>query len=107
MAFALSGVINRSRLTNHADLNLPWVIEVLLDFVSDFAGEAVRGKLVDFFGFYNDANLAASLDGKRFFHAGKRVRDTLKRLQTLDVEIDGFTSSARTSRRNRIGSLYD
>src|SRR5437588_9597837 len=94
----LPGVIYRASLANHTDLDLPGIVKAFFDFVGDIASQAIRGKLVDFFRFNDDTNLAAGLDSKRFFYAGKRVRDTLKRLQALDIQVDGFTPGARASR---------
>src|SRR2546421_3899767 len=92
--FALSGVINRTSFANHTDLDLSRVIEVFFNFMGDIAGQAIRGKLVNFFRFNDDTNLAASLDSKGFFHAGERVRGTLKRLPALDIPVDGLTARA-------------
>src|SRR5579883_2147344 len=85
---ALPRVINRACLTNDTHFDLTRIVQALLNFVRDIAGQACSRVLVDLLGLDDNTRLAASLDGEGFLHASKRIRDMLQRLQALDIEID-------------------
>src|SRR6266568_2817719 len=103
----LSCIIDRTSFADDAYLDLSGIIEAFLDFVGNVAGKAACSKLVDLFGFHDDAYLATGLDSERLLYADERVRDTLQCLQAFDVEIDSLATSARTSRRNGICRLHN
>src|SRR5260370_35244597 len=96
----LPRVVNRTCLAYNADLDLAWIIETLLNFVRDIAGQTIGREFVDLFRFDDNAHLAASLNGEGFLHAGKRVSDTLQRLHAPDIEIDSLGASAAPGRRD-------
>ncbi len=85
--YLLSRIIDRASFTYDADFDLPRVIQAFLDLVSDFAGKAAGGELIDLFRLDDDAHFAARLDRKRFLHAGERVGDIFERLQSFNVEV--------------------
>src|SRR5215469_3189460 len=101
----LPRVIDRTRFTYYAYLDLAGVVQAFLDLMRNTAGEAAGCVLVDFFRFHDDAYLAPGLDGEGFFYAGERVGNTLQCFQALDIEINSLTTSARAGSRDGVGSL--
>src|SRR6266849_3832016 len=104
---SLPRIIDSTRFTYYTYLDLAGVVQAFLDLVRNIAGEAAGRIFVDFFRFHDDAYLAPGLDGEGFLYAGERISNTLKRFQSLDIEIDGLTTSARAGSRDGIGSLDD
>src|SRR5713101_9554123 len=103
----LSSIVDSTSLTNHTYPDLPRILQALLDLMSNVASQPACRKFIDLLGFDDDAHLATCLDSEGFFHAGKRVRNTLQSLQALDIEINRLTTSAGASSRNGIRCLYD
>src|SRR5438552_17533098 len=101
----LLGVVHGARLADHGDANLTGVFQLLLDAPGDLACQVLRARVVHSRVLHQDADLAARLDGVRLLDAWKRVRDSLQRLETLDVDLDalapGSGARARESVRRR------
>src|SRR5439155_24390875 len=77
---ALLGVVDGSRLPNDRYLDLPRVLQRLLDLRRDVTRETRGREIVDLLRPHDDADLASGLDGKRLFHAVERIRDLFQLL---------------------------
>ena len=62
---------------HHRHLHLPRILHVLLDAVGDISGEEHSRSVVHLFGFDDDADFAARLDGVGLLDAGETGGDAL------------------------------
>lgn len=87
--------IDRSAFTDHVDLNLTRIFEVFLNLLADVAGEQRHFLIVDHFGLYHDADLAAGLNGVAAIHTVKRCSHGLELFETFDIVFDVLAARAR------------
>ena len=104
---SLFGVFNRAGLTHDVDLDLPGIIQLILDLLDDLAGDNHHSVVIDHIGLEHNPHLASGLNGEALFNAVEGGGNLLKLLKTLDVVLNVFAPGAGTGRRNRVGRLYD
>src|ERR687898_3345266 len=99
------GVLNAADLADHRDLDLPRVLELLLDPLGHVAGQDLGGDVVDVLGLDHDPDLAAGLHGEAFVDTGGAAGDLLEALQTLDVGLERLPPRPRPAARDGVGGL--
>src|SRR5687767_2998571 len=92
-------VIDYPRFANDRHLDLPRVVECVLDALDDVAVETPRGVLVYLVGLDHDADLAPRLKGVRLLHTLEAERHIFQRLDALDVVVHVFAPRTRSRRR--------
>src|SRR6266540_4412247 len=87
-------VLDAADLPHHRDLDLPRVLELLLDPLGHVAGEHLGGDVVDVLGSDHDPDLAAGLHGEDLVHARVADRDLLQTLEPLDIGLERLAARA-------------
>src|SRR5918999_2071398 len=82
------GVLDAADLADHGDLDLPRVLELLLDPLGHVAGQHLGGDVVDVLRPDHDADLAAGLHGEHLVDPRVAAGDLLEALQALDVGLE-------------------
>ncbi len=100
-------VVDRTRLPNHADLDLAGVFEFRLDALGNVLCEDHRVAVADTVRLDDDANLAAGLDGIGRIHAFKGIRNLFELFKTLDVALERLASRTGARRRNGVRRLNE
>src|ERR1700709_462330 len=95
--------LDRPRLADDRDLDLPRVLELAFDLAGDLPGEQHRGAVVDRRRPYDDADLAAGLHRVDLLDAGVARGDELELAQALDVGLQGLAGGARARAPHRAG----
>src|SRR3954468_18858662 len=98
-AMALSSVVGRPRLPDHGDLDLPGVLELLLDLARDLVREQDRAVVVQRAGLDHDADLAAGLHRVDLVHAVVAGGDVLEVAQALGVLLARLRAGAPAAPR--------
>src|SRR5215211_4705285 len=104
---ALSSVVGGPRLPDDGDLDLPWVLELLLDLARDLVGEQDRPVVVERVGLDHDADLAAGLHGVDLVDAVVAGGDVLEVAQALDVLLERLAARAGARAGERVRRLDD
>src|SRR3954449_4304012 len=91
---ALSSVVRRPRLPDDRDLDLPGVLELLLDLARDLVREQHGAVVVEGTGHHHHADLAAGLHGVDLVDAVVPRRDLLEVAQALDVLLERLATGA-------------
>src|SRR3954452_16623332 len=79
-----SSVVSRARLPDHRHLDLPGVLELLLDLAGDLVGEEHGAVVIERARLDHHADLAAGLHGVDLVHPVVPGRDLLEVAQALD-----------------------
>src|SRR5690606_29550612 len=106
MIFAISssaGEIDRPRLAYDDDLDLPGVLELVLQPTGDPVAQFSHRLVVDLFGVDHDPDLPARLDREAPLDAREALRNLLQLLQALHVRLEQFAASAGPRPADRIG----
>src|SRR3954447_14351090 len=85
---ALTSVVGRARLPDHGDLDLPRVLELLLDLAGDLVAEQDGAVVVERARYDHDADLAPGLHGVDLVDAVVAGGDLLEVAQALDVLLE-------------------
>jgi hypothetical protein len=72
-------------LPNHHHLDLPWILQVILDLFGDLFGQAEGCQIVNFVGIDQHPHFAAGLDGIGLGDAREGIADILKGLDALNL----------------------
>src|SRR5215213_10322650 len=99
------GVLDAADLADHGDLDLPGVLELLLDPLGHVAGQDLGGDVVDVLGLDHDPDLAAGLHGEHLVDPGVAAGDLLEALQALDVGLEGLAAGAGPAAGDGVGGL--
>src|ERR671918_1143026 len=97
--------LRRARLPDHRDLDLPGVLELLLDLLRDVTRDRLRLEVVDVLRRHQHADLAAGLHREDLLDALVRRADLLQPLQALDVGLERLTTGAGAAAADRVGDL--
>src|SRR5258706_5032463 len=103
----LFGVIHRAGLTNHGDLDLAGVLELVLDSSRDILRQPDRLLVGDLLALDHDANLASRLQGERLRDALERIGNAFELFEAFDVRLEDVSPRAGSRGRNRVGGLDD
>src|SRR5829696_7014782 len=104
-ALSSLGVLDAADLADHGDLDLPRVLELLLDPLGHVAGEDLGGDVVDVLGLDHDPDLAAGLHGEHLVDPGVAAGDLLEALQALDVGLEGLAAGPWPAAGDGVGGL--
>src|SRR5918992_1302373 len=99
------GVLDAADLANHGDLDLPRVLELLLDPLGHVAGQDLGGDVVDVLGLDHDPDLAAGLHGEDLVDTRVAAGDLLETLQALDVGLERLPPGAGAAAGDGVGGL--
>src|SRR5919106_2671179 len=99
------GVLDAADLAPHGDLDLPRVLELLLDPLGHVAGQHLGGDVVDVLRLDHDADLAAGLHGEHLVDPRIAAGDLLEALQALDVGLERLPPRPRAAARDGVGGL--
>src|SRR3954464_2323361 len=101
------GVVRRARFADDGHLDLPRILELLLDLACDLVRQQDRAVVVEGAGVEHDADLPAGLHRVDLVDALVACRDVLEVAQALDVLLERLAAGARARARERIGGLDD
>src|SRR6185312_12739063 len=104
---ALSSVVGGPRLPDDGDLDLPGVLELLLDLASDLVREQHGAVVVERARNHHHADLAAGLHGVDLVDAVVAGGDLLEVAQALDVLLERLAAGTRAGAGQRVGGLHD
>src|SRR5579875_1238928 len=104
---ASARVFGGARLANHRDLDLPRVLELLLDRARDLVGEQRRSVVVDAARGDHHADLSPRLHRVDLLDPVVPAGDLLEVAQALDVLLEGLAARAGPGARERVGGLHD
>src|SRR3954451_24413941 len=91
--------LDRPRLADDRDLDLPGVLELALDLAGDLAREQQRGVVIDRRRLDDDTDLAPGLHRVDLLDAGVARGDELELAQPLDVGLQRLAARARARAR--------
>src|SRR5687767_9522438 len=90
-----AGNIHRPRLPDDHHLDLPRILQLMLDLPGDVRAQLARVRVVHTVGRDDDAYLPACLDRENLFHPGELRRELLQLGETLDVGLECLAPSPR------------
>ena len=99
------GVLDAADLADDGDLDLPRVLELLLDPLGHVAGQDLGGDVVDVLRLDHDPDLAAGLHGEDLVDARVAAGDLLEALQALDVGLERLPAGPGPAARDGVGGL--
>src|SRR5215217_4901763 len=99
------GVLDAADLADHRDLDLPGVLELLLDPLGHVAGQDLGGDVVDVLRLDHDPDLAPGLHGEHLVDTGVAAGDLLEALQALDVGLQGLAPRPGAAAGDGVGGL--
>ena len=79
--------LHRPRLPHHGHLDLPWILQVVFDLLSDVLGQTDGRQIVDVVGPHDHPHLAAGLDRVGLLDPGEGAADLFQIVQPLDVRL--------------------
>src|SRR6056297_3565358 len=91
----LAGEVDRARLTDHHDLDLPRILELALDATGDRLRDLGDLPVAHLPRLHHDAKLAAGLDGEAALHTGLFHGELFELLQSLDVAFEHLAPCPR------------
>src|SRR5581483_11013642 len=103
----LFGVLHGPRLSDHRDLDLPGILQLLLHLLRDVPGHDLGLEVVDLPRLDHDADLAPGLHRVRLFHAGVARADLLQALESLDVGFQALPAGAGAATGDSVGDLRE
>src|SRR5438132_719525 len=101
----LTGVLDRARLADHRDFDLPGILQLRLDLPRNVARQPESLVVRDPIGLDDDPQLPARLDGEGFLHPLETVGDVLELLEPLDVRLEDLPARSGPRRGERIGAV--
>src|SRR4249920_539882 len=101
------GVLDRTRLAHDRDLDLPGVLQLLLDLFGDVPRHHLGGEVVDVLGLDHHADLATGLHRVDLLDARVARADLLEALEALDVGLQALAAGPRAAARDSVGDLRD
>src|SRR5690606_13952422 len=94
--------VDRACLPDHDDLDLPRILELLLEPPRDGLGQPGHPGVVDQLGLDDDAHLAARLDREAALDAREALRDLLQLLEALHVRLEHLAARTRPRAADRV-----
>src|SRR5258708_5498824 len=94
-SISLGGIAHRARLADHDDPDVPRILQLGLDFLSDLLGQLRRLGVVHRGGRHHHTHLPARLNGEDFLDTRKLPGQLLELGQPFDVGLEGFAPRAR------------
>src|SRR5262245_98268 len=104
---SLSRVFDGPCLTDDGDLDLSWILELVLDPLRDVLREPDGLFVAHPIALDDDADLAAGLERERLRHALERIGDAFELFEALHVRLEDVAARAGARRRNGVGRLHD
>src|SRR5690606_14212339 len=98
----LSGEVHRARLADDHHLDLPRVLQLVLQLARDLLAELRHGRVIDVLRIDHDADLAARLNREAALDAGKAVGDFLELLEPLHVGLEHLSARPGACAADRI-----
>src|SRR5918993_2033002 len=99
--------LNGARLPDHGDLDLPWILQLVLDPFGDVPRQPNRRFVRDLFALDDDADFAAGLECKGLRDPVERIGNPFELFEALHVGLEDVAPGAGSRRGHGISRLDD
>src|SRR5262245_13318599 len=103
--WSLPGVIHYAHLADYRHLDLPWILEFVLNLAGNVARQAERLLVAHLIAFYHDSKFASRLKRVTLGNSLKRVGQILQFFQPFHVSLQNLATRPGACCRQGVGGL--